>query len=932
MASRADRAINLALRVMGIGEAERDFRRVGQAGKQSFEQVEKSANGADKAVSEYTARLKRAAELAKTAFDSTMRAEFQKNPAAANEFLINPDIQRQAQAARNKAILDRVEAEKQRVAHGLADSTLDFGQLGEGVGAAGSSLTRFTAIGAAAGAGLAALTAFTVQSYDAFIEHQTALDNFAAELAVTGNRSNATADDIRNMARAIEESTNQSEEGALKAAQALATIPGMTKGVMEEALAATAAFADKAGQELPDVLESRTAPILRAIAEKDMKGLIAATEDLDDATANTIVKLTAAGDTAGAQAALFNLLRDAAGDGPNGAATASNRLSDSWEHLKESLGEQVAPAAADGMNLLATAVDAVAKFSDSAYGRYSRLLGLLATPVTVPVAVWKLMTGDKGGQGSGNALSYDDSAGVGDILRRENYGAGSAYAERQRLEKLYGGGSKPSRGGGRDGKSDAEREAERLKREAEQARAAADRVNEANQDVIESYRIRADEATARIGLEGDALKAVERQQEVEAAVRRINNDLIEKEVEARRAAAAAAKTTFDQAAATAAATAMVAQQRDEVRRLAEQYADANEDIAEFNRRQAQAKAILEQTRTPMEQLTEQVDKAIESLRQGNIDAETFERRMMQLAEGIASVNYQLDEGAHAWRGFGSDVGRTLTDLALNGGTALDLLQELIRLPLERLLYQNVEMPIANWIDSMTGNNRQDNVAAARAGLPSAATVLGSQVAFEPAAQGAAISLNSVTTSGQAAAAALSAVAGTGNPIVDLTGEASRASSALGTITPVAGQFGNAMAQAIAMLSGGGGGGGILGIGLSLAGAAGLGAISPAVDAAIAANPSLFASGTDRVPVGSPFYVGDNGRELMEFDGTNLRVHSNQATRRREAAVGGDTVVNIGAINIPQRADPRRTRSTVNRGLQQALAVSSRKGLAQGAGG
>ena len=61
----ADRAINMAMRGLGIGDVERDFKRAGDAGEKSFSRVEKAANGAAREVSDYHARLKRVALAAR---------------------------------------------------------------------------------------------------------------------------------------------------------------------------------------------------------------------------------------------------------------------------------------------------------------------------------------------------------------------------------------------------------------------------------------------------------------------------------------------------------------------------------------------------------------------------------------------------------------------------------------------------------------------------------------------------------------------------------------------------------------------------------------------------------------------------------------------------------------------------------------------------
>lgn len=894
MASRADRAINMALRVTGLSEVERDFKKAGAAGEASFKQVEKAANGADRAMSEYTARLKRVANQARTDFSTNrdVQAARLQDPAGYRPAL-------------NNYVLTAVNTEKERIAAGLPDLTQKLDDVGE---AASRTGVRATAMGAAAGLAFTGMVFGVRASIDAFLEHENVLDSFEAKLSLAGNQSDATAKQIEGMARAVVETSNQTLEATLKASTMLATIPGMTAETMQAALQSTAAFADKIGEELPDVLEARTMPVLRALADKDVTALREALQDLDGDTGKTILTLAEAGDTAGAQAALFAKLSEAAGDGPNGLATSTSKASRSWQEFKSYMGDQFAAPMAAALDLISGALDRLRGKADAA-----------------GVSVLTMLNRMNAAQ-QGAAFDALRSRGifmpVADLLLGGNIPSAPPIAPLPKVPK-------PRQGRGGGGKSDAEREQEQLDRAAKTAREAADRIREANDKVIEDYRRRAEEAAAKIGLEGAALQALERHYEVEAAVRRINTELIDKEVEARRAEAAAKKETFDEPAARAAATAAVAEQSRQVRDLAESYADAAEDIEYFNQRQAQAKAILEDLETPLDRLEKLVDQAIESLHRGDITADQFNRRMDQLAEGFADAAYGANKAAQAWRGFGGDVGRAFSDIILNGGDALDILQEFIRLPLERLLYQNVEMPIANLIDGLTGNNQDKNIAEARAGLPNAFL---SDVSVEGAATGSAIALNEVATSASMAATALDTIGVREAAMDDFAMKTGTAASQLDNLTPAAARFGSMLDSLI----GGGGGSGFGSLLGSLAGAlipgsgitkAGLAAIAPDVSATIAANPGLFASGTDRLPIGMPFEVGENGRERMTYlGGDRLRVDSNQSVRRAARENGGTTVIQNN-IRIPERADPRRTASSVNRGTQRALALASRKGLA-----
>ncbi|MBU3992589.1 MAG: hypothetical protein KKA12_08620, partial [Alphaproteobacteria bacterium] len=481
-------------------------------------------------------------------------------------------------------------------------------------------------------------------------------------------------------------------------------------------------------------------------------------------------------------------------------------------------------------------------------------------------------------------------------------------------------------------------------------RSAADRIAQANDDVVRSWEQRTAEIEAKAGLEGAALKAVEQQQEVEAAIRRINTELIDKEVEARRKAALAARRQFDAGKATADATAEVQRQQDSVRGLAERYVEASDAIAEFSRRQSEAKAVLEGLKSPMEKINDEIDQAITLLRAHALTTDQFAARMDQLALAMAKANIEADAGKRIWVGFGDDVGRTLTDLVLHGGSALDVLQKLIQLPLERLLYQTVEQPIARGIDSLLGVNVDKNAAAIKSGLPDAQTLLG-----------ASVSIGTLGSSADAAAAALARLTGTSGtfgtgpglqstflandngftdavarPLADVGSSAAKAGQAMAELIPLTGQFGGALGQAIAMLSsGGGGGGGILGAVLGIAGsalgggitAAGVARLAPSAASTIATNPALFASGTDNLPIGRPFWVGENGREKMiRQAGGQVSVLSNQqAHRPAEGGGGGITIIQNNII--PARADPRTTQSAIARGNQRSQALAARKGIA-----
>lgn len=900
-----ERAINLPLRVQGIGEVERDFKRVGSSGRDGFEQVRKAANGANQEVSEYTARLKRAAIAAKEAFD--------RSPDVQKARILDPAGYKPARA---DFVRGAVELEQENIRKGLGETTQMWENYNQKVDGSAISMTRAAAAGAALGLALAGLISFTRDSLEAFEEHEKILNAFHASLELTGNVSSATASQIEAMAGRIAQSTNQTEESALKAAASLAQIPGMTAAGMEAALDVASRLADALGTDVADVITDIVSPAFQALTENDLKKFYEVTEGKVSAALQTMVlDLAKAGKTADAQRVFLEGLSIAAGEN----TTKTDLLTNSWAEFQREIGKDLSGPVNAFRNLLATALDDIRHKAEATNQSILSVIWTMATNPQKYVAMPRNSGRDLIGASIGSAMSMTQSLTQQAIAAQE-------IAARRALEKTYGDKPKPKRtgGSGRSGKSDAEREAEKLKREAEQARKAADRIEESNDDVVASYRLRAEEAEARLGQEGDALEAVKRRQEIEAAARRINTELIEKEVEARRKEAAVAGRQFDLAQATAEATAQVELQQDAVRGLAARLIDAERAQADFIRRQAEGKQLWEQTRTPMERVNAEVERSVEALRNGSINADTFNRRMDQLAESAANVAYAADEAAQAWEGFGQDTARVFSDFILDGGEALDVVRELVRMGAERLLFQNFETPLANWIDAQTGNNRDRNIGEARSLLPTAA-------------DGAAGSLAAVEQQAYAAAQGLASIAlGLENPMVGLTGEAERTRQAMADLAPEVADLGIVTNNVISMFSqlGSGNGGGLLssliGIGSSVFGG-GIGpsaSLTASARAAIEANPALFASGTERVPVGQPFYVGENGRELMELTrGGGLRVYSNQETRRREVAAGGGGNTVINNITIPQRTDPRRTASTVNRATQRALAKAARKGLA-----
>ena len=911
-----DRSTTVRLAVAGLDGVKRDFKAVATAGSAAFKDIENAAERTAKATkaatspkaSKITGRGAAGAGFGGTGFNPKALGGVGDANDTLDIFVPNADA---ATAASG------------RMSTGFALATIAASALVAGLLAVGYGM--FT----------------TAQAY---AEHERALDAFNATLDLAGNLSTATSGQISQMAQNISTATLQTEKSVLSAAASLAQVPGITEAALQSALEASAQLADTLRVDVTETAK-QTGEILTALADRDMKALIAAMDGLGPSLQLVVLNLAEAGKTAEAQTALIKGLTDAAGDGPNGLATATDRVSDSWARFKVSLGETSAGPVVSVLDFISSRLDNLRNNADAAGVSILQALQLQGSAAFFnqgfgPLAP-RLDIGGAEQDRRGSGFNSRARGGVAAIRR-----SAQAVKDRRTLaakKKFYGGGAKSRRGGGGGGgKSSAQREAEQAARaaealakkqagEADRAREAADRITESNRDVIESYKLRAAEATAKIGLEGAALKAVERAQEIEAAERRINTDLIEKEVEARRAAAVVAKEAFNVPLATEEARRAVALQSAEVRLYAAALIDAGDAIDLFNEKQAFAKALFEETRTPVEALVLEAKRLSEEFNRLGGDTDAFNRKMDQLAEQIVDA---ADRSKNAWVGFGDDVGGVFADLLLNGGSARDLLQELIRLPLERLIQQNVQNPIAGFIDGLTGNNRDKNIAATRATLPTAS-------------DGAAVSVTALGGSAQIAADALATIpvalqTGLGNPLADLAIDAEGAGKGLGDLIPLTGQFGGALGQLIASLAGGTGGsaGGILGAVLGIASSA-LGAVKgsglaidggplgkslPGVEAVIASLPGRAGGGY--APRSGAFYVGENGREVAEYTSQGLKIHSNDNVRRMEAN-SGPSFVNYQTINVPERADPCRTGSYFARQTQGAIARTAKKGLGAG---
>ncbi|MBN8819348.1 MAG: hypothetical protein J0I80_11615 [Sphingomonas sp.] len=871
-----ERAINFPFRIRGLDEVRNAFRTVGQEGSKSFSEIEKGANGAAREVSSYTKALRNAVTSAKLDFDN--------NP------LANKGSAEDVSKRRLAAIQTRVEAAKQLMAKGYADPYADVASGSQEAEAAAArlagSLRLVGAAGAVAGTGLAAAATFSITSARAFADHEKILAQFDATLASTGNASEANARQIAAAAEQVQRATLQSEQSSLQGAAALARVPFITKDVLTQALDASARFADAMHQDVGQTVE-QTRVIMTALAEDDMKGLVNALRETDPALANLVIGLANAGKAAQAQQAYIDWLRRAAGDGPDGLSKAVDGASKSWERFTVLLGKTSAGPVGGVLDFISTKLEQLNARIEETGGLWSALGSIFAGR--------PLWMGSVEKPKEGKTILQKPAT-----LAMKLMDAAQAAAERAQFQSYQqqfnapaGGRARGGGGGGRAGKSDAEREAEKQARDAERAREAADRLRESNDDAVESYQRRAREAQDMLGKEGDALAAVERQHAMDAAARQISTELIDKEVEARRLAA---KGVFDEAAARADATRIFDAQVQSARDAAAALYDADQAQAQFTERQRLAAQIYEETRTPLERLVDEIRDAEDALAGGTISGDTFNRRMDQIAEDMATLG---ERGKEAWQGIGREASRTLHDIILRGGSAADILQRLIEPFSARLWEQAIDRPLGDAIDGLFGVNRDRNVAAARAQLPSGGIDY-------------------------------SALDGLGS-------SAERVTGVFEQLAPQLGDFNSGLAGALALFTSGGAvpaGGGLVGSLLNIAGnALGDGLKQTVVPTGaggydFSTIPGFAGGGLP--PVGVPFDVGENGRERMIlYPGGGGRVLDGDQTRRIYSSQQAAPMVNNQYINIPARADPRRTAAGIARATGMALGRAARKGLANG---
>lgn len=789
----ADRAINMPLRVVGLDGVKRDFTEIGKSGKAAFGEVESGANQASAAMNKVG--KSGGIDGAARALDGLGKSG---KTAAAGVGAANEGVTVIAPAAKTADV----------ATEGLA---LRFGGLATAATLAGSALTIAASI--------------TVASAFAYDEHIRVLERFDTQLKLTGNQSGVTGDRMKALADEIVHSSLQTEKAVLDAAAALARVPNITPQLFEETLRVSAALADKLGTDVVTEAQ-KAADVLGPILAGDVDELKKKITELNPEIQLAVLRMVDAGDSAGAAAVLLDKLRAAAGNPSTGLSASIDRLGDSWNDMLTKWGETSRAA-----RVVEASINGIGKLLDWLKDKADLVAASVAIALNPGNAALILMGQGPQGRGAPRPAATA-KANVPSVIDRAFQEAMRVADQAELQARLY----EPakvnaprSRSGGGD---TAQRVLERQQREAEQAREAADRIKAANDEVVASYDRRAREALERLGKEGSALAEVQRQQAIDEAARRVSNELIDKEVEARRLAA---KGVFDEAAARRAAAATVETQREAIRQSEATYYDASKAQEDFLRRMSEGRAIMESVRTPIEAAADEIARLRTLLAEGAVDATSFNRKMEEIAESMADAAVK---GKEAWVGFGEDVGRTLSDIILNGGSARDILQELIKLPLERLLQQNIEQPVAKFIDKQFGVDRETNVAAARAQLPTAeldnlgvqaarAAIALAQISgmVGPAALGGGSSLlggdfltggtggalidenGNRTAAGSTSLVDIDKLAAANDNLDLLAGTTGRVNSALLAQIPALGQFGTGIQQVLASLAGGGGGGG-----------------------------------------------------------------------------------------------------------------------------
>lgn len=943
-----ERAINMPLRVTGIGEVERDFKRVGDAGSKNFAAIEKSANGAAKEVSEYTARLKRAAAEANRRMAGT--PELFKGSAA------------QQRTNQRDFRLGFINAEKDRIRGGLPDLTRGYGQATAAGNVFGVSLTRVAGLAAAAGTAIYALGNFLVDSVGAFQEHEKALASFDARLALAGNRSNATGDEIKAMAAKVVEATLQTEKAALSAATTLAKVPGITREGLEAALDASSRLADSLGEDVSKTAED-TAKVLTALADKDMKALWTATDGLNDQLRVNVMRLAETGKTAEAQKVYIEGLAKAAGKGPGGLTSAVDQLDDSWSRFKRTVGEAIAPAAVAGLNAITGALDILMGKTDQAKTNWSGYLALLSNPITLPFTLPAMLRGGtSSGGGAAGPVRIDLDAARKATADRDAQAAANAASRAQvkALDEKYGKAAKtaatPTRaaigdmvalikqlfpgatitsttggkhdkgsdhyagraidfvpGGGMGQYSTAQVEAMLkgagvdIRRNANGTQQlfgpgrSASKPGDHNDHFHVAFDGSPSPERAAAAAERQREEAVRRQRAFEQETAGLDAEILRQRMAQVGDGAQLAQLVQQQLKVEADKYAAGLDAKVQLGDLTQAQAD------ELKFKKAIALAMEGQALTAQEQ-TRQIQEAFAD----QVAANDNQRDLLTAQESLATTADERRKLALALLKLDQDEERARLKTVIAAGRLADATEEQVKaaeraqrrlegLPaIEDAQRQGVERQnqssLGKFIDDTDPKQIKDKA---------------DELVYDE--------LMSVRSGVKSA---LSRALGTDDPLI--TGLLEILLDQI-LFRPLAQILQNAQS------SGGGGLGGLVGgllgaIGGGISGST-VASLTGSASSAIAANPGLFASGTPSLPTGRPFEVGENGRERMLYHGNGRLEVISGPRSHREAANGNGGLTIIQNNTIPARVDPRRTQSGIHRANMRSLATASRKGLA-----
>lgn len=483
-----------------------------------LKKVGEEARKAEGDFKQYEDRLKRVAEAARKAFARIPQVRLARQ--------LDPSS---FEPARDEFVNRIVDQEKVNISEGVEESTQALDSLFASSGKTGAGLARFAGFAGAAAAGLVILVQGAVEAVAAFREADRDLDKFRATLALSGNQSQTTNDQLREIADTVSDVTLQIESSTRSAAAELATVPRLSAEALEEALDVSARLADTLETDVADVVSGTVAPALQALATEDIAALDDALIDLDPVLANTIVQLAEAGQTAEAQKALFAGLRDAAGDGPDGLALAADQLSERWQAAKEELGEDIASVTVPILESIVDVVDVAQEQADKLRISWNDLALVLASPITGTINIVRRLFNEEpssaaptAGAGGFTSSPFQAAFEREQANRARRVSEQQSRAEEQRQARIAArneSGGRGGRGGGARGRQGPTAE-ELAEREAQRARRAAAEQERLDQQILRTRERLASTEEEKLALARTAID-LQRQLDREDVDRRV---------------------------------------------------------------------------------------------------------------------------------------------------------------------------------------------------------------------------------------------------------------------------------------------------------------------------------------------------------------------------------------------------------------------------